>query len=303
MKAVATRISCGFVGCASHRFQLGVRQFTSHLDTVFRKINTIMKLLSEPKRATVLNGFTKLKPKKRNVTRWHSTEAMVRRYIELKDSIVKMIVEAADQELLQYLPSSFEEPVLLQALNDLENLAFVSLQLQREDIDMLSVQRLFASTIDVYCQENENPELKEHLTYPASLRARYPENQVHFETAVLKLLRRGECLTEDEKKWVQCFIEHPNAEPRAGERRLASIKDVFSQKTIEEGSTYQDLSWIPPTSNVVERLFSRVRFIQGLNRHSLSQERLETQVFLSINRHHWDMQLVAKMIVDRKLDL
>ena len=57
-----------------------------------------------------------------------------------------------------------------------------------------------------------------------------------------------------------------------------------------------DLKWIPPTSNKAERLFIRVRHIFTDYRKSLSPINLEAQMFLIVNKKHWNVFTVQESI-------
>ncbi|KAL0252140.1 hypothetical protein GEMRC1_001352 [Eukaryota sp. GEM-RC1] len=50
---------------------------------------------------------------------------------------------------------------------------------------------------------------------------------------------------------------------------VSSVQDIFTQMR-GEAVGYGNLKFIPATSNVVERLFSKVRMTQGLSRLELS---------------------------------
>ena len=52
--------------------------------------------------------------------------------------------------------------------------------------------------------------------------------------------------------------------------------------------------WIPTTSNICERLFSKAKLTVGLLRTSLSPFMLEMLLFLRLNRDLWDLHRVAK---------
>jgi len=66
--------------------------------------------------------------------------------------------------------------------------------------------------------------------------------------------------------------------------------------TTTESSAYLSLKWIPPTSNVVERLFSRMRITLGHLRKSMSPMRLEGIMFLHSNSDLWDVSLVNDLV-------
>ncbi|DBA02742.1 TPA: hypothetical protein N0F65_010670 [Lagenidium giganteum] len=60
-----------------------------------------------------------------------------------------------------------------------------------------------------------------------------------------------------------------------------------------KSSTYGDQSWISPTSNEVERLFSKAGRIFSRDRRGMDACTLETLLFLRYNRELWDVQTVA----------
>ena len=59
---------------------------------------------------------------------------------------------------------------------------------------------------------------------------------------------------------------------------------------------YLNLNFVPPTSNVVERLFSNARLVLTDYRKSLTPYTFECVMFLKINRNFWDLDLVAKIV-------
>ena len=60
------------IGCASHRFNLGMKEFYSIYENDLSDANEIMKKLSNLKNAGVLRNMTPLRPIIRNTTRWSS---------------------------------------------------------------------------------------------------------------------------------------------------------------------------------------------------------------------------------------
>ena len=58
-----------------------------------------------------------------------------------------------------------------------------------------------------------------------------------------------------------------------------------------------DMSFIPPTSNIVERLFSAARLVLTDYRKSMSPYTFECVMFLKINQDLWDASLVSNIVV------
>ena len=57
-----------------------------------------------------------------------------------------------------------------------------------------------------------------------------------------------------------------------------------------------NLEFIPPTSNVVERLFSSARLILTDYRKSMSPYTFECIMFLKFNSNLWDISTVSKVV-------
>ena len=58
-----------------------------------------------------------------------------------------------------------------------------------------------------------------------------------------------------------------------------------------------DMSFVPPTSNIVERLFSAARLVLTDYRKSMSPYTFECVMFLKINWELWDASLVSNIVV------
>ena len=69
-----------------------------------------------------------------------------------------------------------------------------------------------------------------------------------------------------------------------------------AQKRQRTASKYEDIFYVPPTSNVVERLFSQAKFVLTDLRKSMSDDLFESVIVLKINRKLWDAQLVNEVL-------
>ena len=56
------------------------------------------------------------------------------------------------------------------------------------------------------------------------------------------------------------------------------------------------MEWIPGTSNICERLFSRAKLNLGDMRHRLAPMHLESQLFLYVNKPYWDQKLISELV-------
>ena len=63
-------------------------------------------------------------------------------------------------------------------------------------------------------------------------------------------------------------------------------------------SKYKHMTHIRPTSNIVERLFSRCKLIMRDQRKSMAPKNLENLLFLRFNNFLWNAALIDKCIND-----
>ena len=66
---------------------------------------------------------------------------------------------------------------------------------------------------------------------------------------------------------------------------------LSSKKNRETESAYVSLSHIPPTSNIVERLFSSAKLIYVPGRRSMLPENFEASLFLKTNQLYWNVEI------------
>ena len=59
---------------------------------------------------------------------------------------------------------------------------------------------------------------------------------------------------------------------------------------------YQPMEWLNPTSNVVERLFSRAKMVLSDHRMSMLPLNFEETLFLYINERFWDINVISKFV-------
>lgn len=285
--ATARQLQCPFIGCASHRFNLAVQEFFSKYDESLESIHNLMKQLKTLKNGGALRTKTDILPILRNKTRWSSTYAMLNRFFKLKDSITAL----NNSELDRFLPAGSvlnELKVLLEAGEVLES---VTKALQSNSINLAEVRILFDSMCDKF------EEMKPRLSKVASI-----IDNVAFEDAIVKIILGEENdLSFSEEHSVELFLketviidgEDSEDEVREGDKvdfALNLLKRNKKRKISAE-SKYIDLTWIPPTSNIVERLFSAARLVLTDYRKSMDDYSFECLMFLKTNNTFWDLAL------------
>jgi hypothetical protein len=289
-KALADRFGIPLIGCASHRLNLAVKLFFALISEPINNIDAIMKKLSNLKAAGRLRKHTLLTPIRRNATRWSSTYQMLKRWHQIRDHVLKI---APDVEgLAELIPSAQDDIQLNTIMEQLQDFEDVTKLLQtRSGINLDDVRGLFDELMLKY------PETSQYLSPDASI-----IHDPDFEEAIRKIIR-GEVasLTDTEKEAVECFKLFPNAnvpgapspEPQSfAERALKKRK----RQQAEDGTAYQSLKWVPPTSNEVERLFSRAKLTIGRLRASLLPATVQMIMRLKLNPHRWNITTLQDIV-------
>ncbi|ETI41492.1 hypothetical protein F443_13265 [Phytophthora nicotianae P1569] len=106
-------------------------------------------------------------------------------------------------------------------------------------------------------------------------------------TALAKVLH------SDSLSQVRDPVDHQNTSKKRSFAEAALAKEAAT-------ATSFDLGWIPPTSNDVERLFSRAGIVYSRLRRSLNPMTLETVMFLQYNMRLWDGSAVAKAVENNR---
>ena len=182
--AFADLLNVHFIGCARHRLNLAVQQFSSIHESVLEKVHAVMKKLRTVKKSASLRKATPLCAVLRNVTRCSSTLAMLKRYIELRPILVKL----NDPEIVDLMLAQSEERSLSTVSSDLLLFESVTVSLQKSSIDLLDVRILFDDLIGKY------PLTASYLSPSADI--------VHspmFESAIVKVVSgKADTLTVEE---------------------------------------------------------------------------------------------------------
>lgn len=120
-----------------------------------------------------------------------------------------------------------------------------------------------------------------------------------FENGLVKLLG-GEhaSLTRAERNPVTKLMRPPSLEGTSGteEEETKSFAAVALSKEAPKKAERAELGWIPPTSNDVERLFSRAGLVFSRLRRSMTLMTLKSMMFIQFNRCLGDASAVAEAI-------
>ena len=212
--------------------------------------------------------------------------------------------------------SSFSALTLLDTTKELES---VTKKLQDPKLTMSDVRVLFDFVIEHF------PGMSHYLSADAEI-----IQDPILERAIVKI-QDGQQLTAEEIVHAQYF-ELPataiaTAEVNAQEesesfaelalkrRRVAAPASASSHRGAGGGQAgrsggrrqcdvpvqpqYQPLHFIPPTSNICERFFSLAKLVYSDLRKAMKRTTLEMLLFLHLNRHLWDMEMVQKVVRDK----
>jgi hypothetical protein len=295
-RAFARRACCNLIGCASHRFNLAVKDIIDPYQNLITKVNSVMKKMKNIIPSAKLRKVTHLKPKCANATRWSSTYQMLERY----DKIKVFLQELNLNEVSDLLPNNREDREIEDLLTRLKNLDSVTLALQKENTSMADVRGLFDVVIEEYpesaCRIGANADIVETPV---------------FEAAGVKIQTGQEgFLNLEELKSVIRLKTTPNDVPLAvaapeSENNNVSFAEKAAKKRKEMAGrslSFIDLRFLLPTSNLCERLFSKAGYGLSDRRRGISPANFESQLFLNANSSYWDISDISKVVNEQKKD-
>jgi hypothetical protein len=287
--AVNTRLAdllgIAMIGCASHRFNLACKKYLESNEEVLQKIQSLMTTLRQVKQAGKLRTKTDLEPIIRNVTRWSSTFEMVKRFLRLLE-----FIDTTDEALAVYLPTPLEMITLKDLMKDLEQFQSTTLLLQEAKRNLQEVRSIFDEMLKHY------PSMNYYLSSDGGI-----VHSTDFEIAIVKVIDDDlSSLDYIQNELLEPFRQANNTSVGVG---ISPVKpdtpyalQALKKKRKVMNNEFIDLSFIPPTSNIVERLFSAARLVLTDYRKSMSPYTFECVMFLKMNRKLWDASLVSNIV-------
>jgi uncharacterized protein YjgD (DUF1641 family) len=291
-RAIANRMNIPLVGCYSHRFNLACKMLFKQQEN-FKLVKKTHELMKRLKKKKVIGFLRKhqakdLSPVILNKTRWSSCFNMIKRMVEIFPFIHVLSFTSVDVSIepLKFTPEEFE--ALKELHKTTEPLAEITESLQRDDLQFDEARMFFDEAMvlfnqfDVYLSSN----------------AEIVQNR-DFESAIAKLLGdviNNATLTAAEFEAVKHFevpqtqistttitdLTEDNA--HYGNQLLQKYRNSNKKRLTTQ---YRWLSLIPPTSNRVERLFSKCRLILGYLRKKMLPNTLEIILYLQYHLSRW----------------
>jgi hypothetical protein len=282
---LADLLQIPMIGCASHRFNLACKSYLEKYEPTISKINSLMVSLRNVKQAGKLRTKTLLEPVIRNDTRWSSTHDMVLRFFRIRE-----FLDDTDPALVHNMPTPLEVNELSLALEDLKEFDSTTTLLQDEKRTLSEVRAIFDAILSKY------PEMGRYISERGNI-----VFSPNFESGLVKLQDdHWEDLSPEQVLLMRPFLLE-NAEsdlqiisPTKPTTIAAAALKTKKRKIV--ACPYVDVSHIPPTSNLVERLFSSARLVLTDYRKSMTPYTFECVMFLKFNRHYWENVLVSKLV-------
>lgn len=278
------------IGCASHRLNCAVRYLLDHNYVgELGKVNNMMRhILDSSPRNGKLAQWTSLKAIGRNATRWSSQYQQLARFAQLKPIFDAHAIEL--EFYPQHILTAAESLRLEHLLIDMKKINDVTIQLQSDHMTILGARDLFDALVEEY-GDVLGPQIQADSDLVTS-----PD----FESAIQKL-QAGEILDEYEETSAQVFRK-PDTPPAPATAHvnfaIGVLREAKRRRTERGGALYHDTAYVSPTSNIVERLFSRAKLNWSAIRASMSPANLENLLLLQANRSRWNLQSFYKIVVE-----
>ncbi|KAE9360430.1 hypothetical protein PF008_g1816 [Phytophthora fragariae] len=189
----------------------------------------------------------------------------------------KNAVKCGVDKLMLSATEAMELSKLVKVLTKLDS---VTIALQDEELTTLQVRDLFDHTIAKY------PIMRKYLSANAA-----SINKAPFERALVKL-QSGRKLTPVERE-ASAMLLAPAVEETSLSEEDSESEETFAQQALKRrrlagpADIYIDTGFVPPTSNICERLFSQSNLVLSDQRRALRPATLEMLVFLRANRDLW----------------
>ena len=272
------------IGCASHRLNLAIQEHLKLHSNLLDKVDTLMKKLQTIKYTARLRDEqsdteVKLVAIRRNVTRWSSTFTMVKRYLQLHKYIASLAIKFRE---LEDLVPCVRETNVLQSLytNLLTEFHSTTLCLQDTDVTLGDAREMLDSLLNL--EDLRSTDFgKKHLLNSSPI-----VHSKDFESAITKLCNnKSDELNNMEAISIMCFLIAE--EEDTSDKDLPVAVRVMKKRKKMNSDNYENVDWVPPTSNEVERFFSLCKQVYTKYRKRLLPINLEMQLFLKLHTDIW----------------
>ena len=297
-------------------------------------INAIMLRASTLKGRGRLKEFTTYVPSIQNKTRWTGYQDMALKYEKIHSALEETGLCSPDSdedddegEVVEIQEDGCVKtvkirPILLSgsSLSDFKQNMLPAMEKLRLFFKVIQTDLDLSGARECFHSAKNHPILKGHS--PEYERRLLPNHKLvvspHFETGVCKIIEgNNEDMTQEEKiaceillksNWKSLYKKSPpedrsesDEEARYGQYSPSKFfKDAKRRRkpvgTVVENRYLSNLSWVSPTTVIVERLFSKNRHILTFARRRMLPRVFEAIIFLKENQHLWDASLIQDMM-------
>ena len=307
------RRSVPLVGCASHKLNLAVQSLCSEnpiWSAAILRVHTLMVSLKSLKNRVKLAVVTSLNPQLRNDTRWRSTYLMLKKYLKLvqeTDNFQKCSFDCTTCNLIPLYDvedKDSEFSTIKNIVRCLKRFDELCVWLQTDnpsEVKMSTVRFYFDKLLIDY------PTLQRYLGKDS-----YLVHCPNFDNAISKIQLAADqgkstvSLSDDERAAVAMYatgagsgvevVAQSDSDDDGEPSFIEQGKSEYDSKRPKKQPPYYSTLHISPTSNIVERLFSRCGLIMRPHRRLMDPSTLEMLVMLRFNRDLWDERDVDTVI-------
>jgi hypothetical protein len=166
-----------------------------------------------------------------------------------------------------------------------------TLTLQRDNITFSDVRACFDYLIAKF---PDDVAVKQYLAHDADI-----VQSPLLESALIKLQESNASeITPREKAVIECFRKNfATTAPTQNDERDPLHIAKARRMVLVKATDYVDTSFVPPTSSLAERLFSRAKHVKSDDRGRLTDEHFDDRMILLLNDSYWDATLVGEAII------
>ena len=306
--------------------------FSGRLMERLQVINAIMLRASTLKGRGKLKEFTTYVPSIQNKTRWTGYQDMALKYEKIHTALEETGMYDHDDDDDEGETVEVQEngsvktvkiqPVLLSGalMADFKDNMLPAMEKLRLFFKVIQSELDLAGARECFHSARNHPALKGHS--PEYEQRLLPTHKLvvspHFESGVTKIIEgNNDDMTQEEKtacdillrsNWKSLYKKAP-PEERSGSDEddqhgqyspSKFFKDARKRRkpagSVVVNRYLSNLSWISPTTVIVERLFSKNRHVLTFGRRRMLPRVFEAIVFLKENQHLWDASLIQDMM-------
>ncbi len=195
--------------------------------------------------------------------------------------------------LVDLIPTPREDIQIDELIVLLRDLDSVTKALQKDSVTLLECRVLFDAVIQ------KIPSTTSRLNPNADIVC-----SPQFESSIVKVLAGNiSGLSGNEKESISNLVqrgvtEDPIINNAANSEAVLSFAEQISnkRKVLDSNSRYLDLRFLLPTTNIIERFFSKAGYTLDPRRRRVDPEKLEQQLFLHMNKEIWDITDVHEVV-------